>query len=489
VSGSLPLAIALLLPLVGAVLILAARHSPRLRDSFAIGTPALLSLTVLSLFPEVAAGGRPGLLTIQALPGLTIAFMAEPFGLLFAAVASFLWLVTAVFCLGYIPAKHVENPARFHSLFALSLAATMGVAFSANMLTLFAFYEVLTFATLPLVAYNGGEEGRRAARTYLALLFGASTSFLLVAMVWTWLIAGSLDFVTGGLLFERASPAIMGLLLILYVLGTAKAALMPLHRWLPAAMVAPTPVSALLHAVAVVKAGVFTLLKVALFIFGPEALADLASASWLRYLAAATLLIAGMVALTKDNLKARLAYSTISQLAYITLGALLATPSGALGAGLHMTTHAFAKITLFFCAGTIAAMTGRTEISQLNGIGRRMPLTMLAFTLAALGIVGLPPAGGLWSKVELVLGAFDAGEPWLAGAMLAGSLLTLAYLLPIALKAFFETPDESPAKIREAPPPCLAAIGVTTLVTVLLFFLIQPLYDFLDSGLPRLGMP
>jgi multicomponent Na+:H+ antiporter subunit D len=254
-------------------------------------------------------------------------------------------------------------------------------------------------------------------------------------------------------------------------------------------MVAPTPVSALLHAVAVVKAGVFTLLKVSLFIFGPEALADLAAASWLRYLAAATLLIAGVVALLKDNLKARLAYSTISQLAYITLGALLATPSGALGAGLHMTTHAFAKITLFFCAGAIAAMTGRTEISQMNGIGRRMPLTLLAFTLAVFGIIGLPPAGGLWSKLELVLGAFDAREPWLAGAMLAGSLLSLAYLLPIVLRAFYEAPDEITANKPEAPLPCLAAIGVTATATLLIFLFIQPLYDFLDSGLPRLGMP
>ena len=296
--------------------------------------------------------------------------------------------------------------------------------------------------------------------------------------MWTWSLAGTLDFTPGGILSGTAPAAALGLLLALYVFGVGKAAFMPFHRWLPAAMVAPTPVSALLHAVAVVKAGVFVILKVSVYLFGSELMISLAVSQWLQYAAAATILLASLVALRKDNLKARLAYSTISQLGYIVLGALLANASGIVGSAMHLVTHAFGKITLFFCAGAILVATHKTEVSQMHGLGRRMPITMTAFLIAALSVIGLPPGGGTWSKWYLAIGTLEAGQLTLLAVLLISSLLNIAYLMPIPLRAFFSAPpgSETSNGIREAPLPCLAAIIITTVGSLVLFFYPEPLY-------------
>ena len=279
----------------------------------------------------------------------------------------------------------------------------------------------------------------------------------------------------------RIAPGAAGLLLALYVFGIAKAATMPLHRWLPAAMVAPTPVSALLHAVAVVKAGVFSIAKVAIYLFGPDLLAETAGSRWLMYLAALGIVVAAIVAGRQDNLKARLAWSTVSQLSYVTLGAMMANAPATLGAGLHIAMHAAAKITLFFCAGAILVASGKTRVSELDGIGRRMPITMAAFTVASLGIVGLPPAGGVWSKWQLALGALEAGEGLLLAALLLGSMLSFGYLVPICVRAFYRAPaSPSERGIREAPWPCTAAIALGALLVLGLFGVPDLLYRFLE---------
>lgn len=253
---------------------------------------------------------------------------------------------------------------------------------------------------------------------------------------------------------------------------------MPFHRWLPAAMVAPTPVSALLHAVAVVKAGVFTILKVSVYLFGSGLMITLVVSQWLQYAAAATILLASLVAMRKDNLKARLAYSTISQLGYVVLGALLANASGIIGSAMHIATHAFGKITLFFCAGAILVATHKTEVSQMRGLGRRMPITMTAFLIASLSIIGLPPAGGTWSKWYLAMGTLEAGQLALLAVLMISSLLNIAYLLSIPLRAFFSAPsnENMSSGVREAPLPCLVAIAVTTVGCLVLFFYPEPLY-------------
>ena len=319
------------------------------------------------------------------------------------------------------------------------------------------------------------------------MLLGTSIGLMLLAIVWTWIEAGTLTFTPGGIFSERTSSWLSGVLLVLYVFGIGKAALMPLHRWLPAAMVAPAPVSALLHAVAVVKAGVFTVLKVAVYLFGVEHLAGLTSGRWLLWVAAASIVIASIVAMRQDDLKLRLAYSTVSQLSYIVLGGLLASSAGILGAGTHIAMHAFGKITLFFCAGGIYTATRITRVSDMQGLGRIMPVTMTAFLIGSLTVIGLPPMGGLWSKWFLVMAALDAGETALLAVILGGSLLSAGYLMPPVISAFFGAPRDAAAGgaagggLHEAPLPCLIAISLTAAGCVALFVFPDPLVDLVRA--------
>ncbi len=477
-SATTALQLAFWTPLAGALLIVVNGRRPALREALTIITATLLFASVASLAPAVFEGARPGLMMAEPLPGLPVQLALEPLGLLFALLASLLWIVTSVYSIGYMRARQETNLTRFYTCFALSLWAAMGMALAGNLLTLFVFYEVLTLSTYPLVTHSGSEQARRSGRLYLGLLLAPSIGFLLFALIWTWQLAGTLDFVAGGSLRGTASPALLGILFALYAFGISKAALMPLHRWLPAAMVAPTPVSALLHAVAVVKGGVFFLLKVTLYVFGIDLVAELQTTQWLLYVAAATILLASLVALRQDNLKARLAYSTISQLGYIVLGTFLATGSGIIGGTLHMVMHAFGKITLFFCAGAILVATQKTAVSQMHGLGRNMPFTMSAFLIGSISIIGLPPTGGVWSKWFLMLATLEAGQQALLAVLMASSLLSALYLLTIPLRGFFYPPsaDMAVAGIREAPPACLLAIGFTTLGCLGLFFYADTLY-------------
>jgi len=477
-NAMIALQLAFCTPLAGALLIALNGRRPAVREALTMITAILLFVSVACLAPAVFDGARPGLIMAEPLPGLSLQLTPEPLGSLFALLASLLWIVTSVYSIGYMHARQEKNLTRFYTCFALSLWAAMGMALAGNLLTLFVFYEVLTLSTYPLVTHSGSEQARRSGRLYLGLLLAPSFGFLLFALIWTWQLAGTLDFIEGGSLRGTASPALLGILFTLYAFGISKAALMPLHRWLPAAMVAPTPVSALLHAVAVVKGGVFFLLKVTLYVFGIDLVAELQATQWLLYVAAATILLASLVALSKDNLKARLAYSTISQLGYIVLGTFLATSSGIIGGTLHMTMHAFGKITLFFCAGAILVATQKTAVSQMHGLGRNMPFTMSAFLIGSLSIIGLPPAGGVWSKWFLMLGTLEAGQQALLAVLMASSLLSALYLLTIPLRGFFYPPsaDMAGVGIREAPAPCLLAIGLTALGCVGLFFYADALY-------------
>jgi multicomponent Na+:H+ antiporter subunit D len=475
VIGTLLLALILLLPLVTAAGVVYCGRDPNRRETVTVASGAVLFVLVAALALTVDWADAPRLVLAEPIDGLALALSPEPLGLMFALVAGFLWPVTSVYAIGYMRAHHEENQTRFYAAFAVSISAAMGIALAANMFTLFVFYEVLTVSTYPLVTHAGTDSARRAGRVYLGLLMGTSIVFLLLAMIWTWWLTGTLEFTPGGV-FGDESAFVLDLLLVLYVIGTAKAALMPFHRWLPAAMVAPTPVSALLHAVAVVKAGVFTILKVVVYLFGIDTVAELAAADWLAALAALTILLGSLVAMTKDNLKARLAYSTISQLSYIILGAMLGVAAGVVGGGMHMVMHAFGKITLFFCAGAILVAAHKTRVSELDGLGRTMPLTMLAFLVGALSIVGLPPFGGTWSKWWLVQGTLDTGLWMLTAVLLVSSLLNVAYLVSIPVRGFFLAPPTPADGLREAPLPSLIAIGITTAGCVVLFLCAEPLY-------------
>ncbi len=483
-SAEVLILVTLCLPLFGALGIIATRRYPNLREAVTLVTASLVAILVIILAYRFM-GGEPFSLTIaEPFPGITIAFEIEALGMLFALVAGLLWLITSIYAIGYMRGRNEKNQTRFYAVFAIAITCTLGVAFSANLFTLFLFYELLTLSTYPLVVHAGTPAAKKGGRIYLGILLGTSIGFFLLGILITWFIAGTVDFQEGGILAGKLDPAWAGLLFALFLFGIGKAAVMPLHRWLPAAMVAPTPVSALLHAVAVVKAGVFTLLKVTLYIFGSDFILSNEVTGVLIWAAAITILLSSMIAMSKDNLKARLAYSTISQLSYIALGAMLASQAAIIGAAMHIAMHAFAKITLFFAAGAIYVATHKTLVSELNGLGHVMPVTFIAFFIGTLSIIGLPPLGGMWSKWYLGLGAVETGQLMLLAVLMLSSLLNIAYLLPIPIRAFFSKPSngEHDTEIKEAPHLILLAMILTSLSCVILFFYPDPFYQLANQA-------
>ena len=471
IKSCIPL-LAFLVSLVAVVPIVLSSHRPNVRESWTILAGLIKFGLVLSMLPAVLAGNTFEFTLWKILPQLSIQFRVDAMGMLFALVASLLWIATSVYSIGYMRGLKEHAQTRFYAYFAVALSATIGVAFAANLLTLYLFYEMLSLSTYPLVAHHQDGTARTGGRTYLTYLLGTSVSFALPAMVYVfWKSGGNMDFTAGGFLAEKVSSTEATVLLLLLIFGFSKAALMPFHSWLPAAMVAPTPVSALLHAVAVVKVGVFCVLRVFSGVFGISFLKELGVGDVIVWVAVFTILTGSLIALSQDNLKRRLAFSTISQLAYIVLGAALLSSNGLMGSMLHIGMHAFGKITLFFCAGAILVATGKKAVSEMSGIGRRMPFTMSAFLLGALSIIGLPPMGGAWSKWYLFLGAWEAERFIIVIILIISSLLNIAYLLPIVVRAFFVPPPEgeSGGGIQEAPPACVGALVFTALGCFALF--------------------
>lgn len=475
-------ALALIIPAAAVVLIPLFSRWPNIREAVTLIAAGLLAADIIALLGRVLEGAKPATGSLEVVSGVPLALEVEPLGMLFALVASSLWVVNSLYSIGYMRGNNEPRQTPFFMCFAIALSSTMGIAFAKNLFTLFLFYELLTLSTYPLVAHKADDAARTGGRVYLLLLLGTSMVLLLPAIVWTWVLTGTTDFTAGGILAGKADGPTVGVLLGLYAFGIGKAALMPFHRWLPSAMVAPTPVSALLHAVAVVKAGVFTVMKVLVYIFGIEFLAVSGQNQWLIYVAGATILIASLVAMTKDNLKARLAYSTVSQLGYVVLGAALANGAAMIGGSMHIAMHAVGKITLFFCAGAIYTAAHKTEVSELAGLGRAMPFTFAAFLVGALSIIGLPPFGGLWGKWYLALGAFESDQLAMVAILMISSLLNIAYLLPIPLRAFFGKAPGNPGAsgLQEAPLTCLLAIGFTSLGCLILFFFPGFIFELLQ---------
>ena len=474
-SGQSTILAALAAPLAGALgILLAGRLSANLRETVTLVTAVILAVVVWSLIPELIAGGRPAVSVAEVVPGIEIAFRVEPLGMLFAALASGLWIINSIYSIGYMRGNNEANQTRFYFFFAISLSAAMGIAFAANLFTLFLFYEALTLSTYPLVSHKGDEKTIRSARVYLGILLTTSIGLFLPAIVWTYMAAGTGDFTPGGILEGNVEGPLVGLLLGLFVFGVGKAAVMPVHRWLPAAMVAPTPVSALLHAVAVVKAGVFTITKLIVYIFGVDYLFAQPSGQWLLYAAAFTIVAASAVALRQTNIKRLLAYSTVSQLSYVVMAADILKPLAEVGAAIHMVAHAFGKITLFFAAGAIYTAAKKTEIGQLAGIGRRMPWTMAAFTIGAFSMIGVPPTGGFVSKWYILAGAFEADNYVAIFTMIASTALNALYFLPIIYLAWFGREPEGAREHGEAPFPAVLALTATAALTVLFFFFNGP---------------
>ena len=461
---------ALAVPLVGALGISLCKRLPNVREALSLITAGLCFALVFSLLEDVLTGGRPAVTLLQVLPGLDIRLQLEPLGMLFALIASGLWILNTLYSIGYMRGNNEQKQTRFYVCFALAIAAALAVAFAGNLFTLFLFYEALTLITYPLVTHAGTGKAQRGGRVYLGVLMGTSVLFLLPALIYIWFVSDTTAFIPGGILPKHMGEGERLLLLMLCMFGLGKAALMPFHRWLPAAMVAPTPVSALLHAVAVVKAGVFAVVKVLVYIFGLDFLVGLSGP--LVLVAGFTIIAASVVALHADNLKRLLAYSTVSQLSYVVLAAAILAPLSVAGAVMHIATHALGKITLFFAAGAIYTASKKTEVSQLDGIGLRMPWTMGAFAVGSLSMIGLPPAAGFVSKWYVVSGAY-AADSWFALIVVAlSTLLNAAYLLPIVYRAYFRPLSDAgrASPHGEAPWTMVLATTATAFGVLLLFF-------------------
>lgn len=472
---------ALLAPLLGAGLVMATGRRPNLREAGSLAAAVTLFALTASLVPDVLAGRMLRCPVFELLPGLRVALRADAMSLLFAVAASFLWVLTVFYSAGYMRGLREHAQTRFNTCFALALFGAVGCAFADNLLTLYLFYEVVSVSTYPLVAHHQDAEGYEGGRKYLTYLTATAKGLVLPAMILIYVLTGSLDFadnLRAGILPADLPQGLVVGLFVACLLGFAKNGVMPLHHWLPGAMVAPTPVSALLHAVAVVKVGVFSTARVMLYVFGVERMHAANLGLPTAYFVSFTILAASVIALSQDNLKLRLAYSTVSQLSYILLGVALLTPAAIQGGLLHIANHAFAKITLFFCAGAIYVATHKKNISEMGGLGRAMPLTFGAFALASLSMIGAPPVGGFVSKWYLLHGALDAGAGLILVVLVTSTLLNAAYFAPVVYQAFFgranavaAAHDHAAEPLAESHPVMLAMVVplcVTAVISVLL---------------------
>ncbi len=482
----------ILIPLCCVVLIGLFNKRPNLRELSTLVSAFIMFFFVLYMLPTILAGKVIEYTVINVFSDVNIAFKVDSLGIFFAVTASFLWIVTSFYSIGYVRSANEKSQTRYFMCFAAAMFATIGVALSGNMFTTYVFYEIITLCTFGLVAHKETFEARRGARIYFVYLLGTSIGFQLSAIFLTYHATGTLDFSNEGIFNQARAGGLSDTFIIitfgLFIAGIAKAGAMPFHSWLPNAMVAPTPVSALLHAVAVVKSGVFVVLKVVLHIFGINVLAQIGLGTALMYFACVTIITASIIALRQDNLKARLAYSTVSQLSYIIFGVALLSTAGITASVMHLVIHAFGKITLFFCAGAIYIAAHKTNISQLDGIGRKMPLTMAAYTLGAFSMIGVPPFGGFITKWYLINGAVEAKHIPIIAVLVASTILNACYFLPIVYKAFFKNlPEDETPEVHEAPSLMVCPLVLTSLGTIALFFFPSTFLQLAGAVVKSLG--
>lgn len=486
--------LAVLITLMLIPVLISCSDRPNVREFWIFVAGSVKLFLILSMLPLIINGKLVHYTLCEPISGVAIAFRVDGVGMLFALVAATLYIVTSVYSIGYMRGLNEHAQTRFVSYFALAISATIGAAFSANLLTLYIFYEILSLSTYPLVTHHQDETSKISGRRYLGFILGTSIGLVLPAMIYCYHLTGTLDFSTAGIFSNQLSKPAALVLLLMFVFGFAKAGIMPFHSWLPAAMVAPTPVSALLHAVAVVKVGVFSIIRVITGIFGVELMNQLHLGVVVMSIASVTILVGSLIAISQDELKRRLAFSTISQLSYIIFGIALLSPQGLLGGVIHIAMHAFGKITLFFCAGAIYVATKKKYISEMSGLGRKMPFTFVAFFIGSLGVIGLPPSGGFYSKWNLILGTIEAQQTIFMWVLLFSSFLNACYFLPIVYKGFFgpntliqgdgiESEKLSQEKIKEVNLCCLIPLLVTAAISIGLFFYPGLFIELIRKGL------
>jgi len=467
--------LAILASLSGAILILLSRRSPNVRESWHFVAAAVKFVIIATMIPAILAGQRLEYTLFKILPGLNVTFRVDAFGMIFAIVASFLWILAVFYSAGYMRGLNEHAQTRYNACYALALFGAVGGAFAGNFFTLYLFYEIVSICTYPLVAHHQDAESYEGAKKYIVYLTTTAKGFLLPALVLTYVVAGTLEFpdnIRTGIFPADANPVVVTILFALCLFGFAKSGIMPLHNWLPSAMCAPTPVSALLHAVAVVKIGVFSTTRVMLYVFGTDTMTRLNLGIPTAYFVSFTIVMASVIALSKDNLKARLAYSTVSQLSYIILGVAMLSIPGIEGGIVHIANHAFSKITLFFCAGAVYVATHKKQISEMGGLGRAMPFTFGAFAIASLSMIGAPPVAGFVTKWYLLAGSMDANQIGIMLVLLSSTLLNVGYFAPVTIQAFFGKPPagESYTGIKEAPLAMVVPLFITAIISVVIGF-------------------
>ena len=412
---------------------------------------------------------------------IDIYFKIDKIGVLFAMLASSLWIFTTFYSMEYM--RHEGKEKRFFVFFTTTLGITLGIAFSGNLFTLYIFYELLTLATFPLVIHAGSKEALESGKKYLIYSFGGAT-LVLLGMILLFNLTSNLDFTAHGILSNASlydGKLLLSIFIVMFLGFGVKAAIVPFHSWLPSAMVAPTPVSALLHAVAVVKSGVFALIRISYYVFNADIIKDINGNLYISVLVGITILLGSLLALHQENLKKRLAYSTVSQLGYILLGIVLLNEKALIGGLLHLINHALIKITLFFCAGAIYYNTNKKNISEIKGIGKQMPVTMWCFGIASISLVGIPPTNGFVSKWYLALGGLTANKLLSAVILLLSAFLTAAYLLPIVVTAFFQSNKDTSTERKEAPLKMLVPIVALTGIVVFLGLFPNIVLNFIEG--------
>ena len=467
------LLLALLIPLIGTLGVMIKGDKENVRECISCVSSILLLLVVGSMVPAVWHGKTLIFHMFSILPGVSVTLRADSMSMIFALVASSLWTIAVFYSMGYMRGLNEHAQTRFNACFALAIFGAIGVAFSDNLFTMYLFYEIVSVCTYPLVAHHQDDEGYNGGRKYLVYLTATAKAFLLPAMILIYVLTGSLDFATNistGIFPQGVNSFLVTMLYIFCIYGFAKNGIMPFHHWLPGAMVAPTPVSALLHAVAVVKVGVFCTTRVMLFVFGTDTMNALNLGIPTAYFVGFTVITASIIALSKDNLKARLAYSTVSQLSYIIMGVALLTEPGIQGGLIHIVNHGFSKITLFFCAGAIYVVTHKKNISEMEGLGKTMPWTFGAFAIASLSMIGAPPVAGFVTKWNLLVGSVQAHQLGILLILIASTMLNAAYFAPITYKAFFgKRPIDEPfTGIKEAPLAMLIPIVIACAISVII---------------------
>jgi multicomponent Na+:H+ antiporter subunit D len=467
------LLLALLIPLIGTLGVMIKGDKENIREGISSISSILLLLVVGSMVPAVWHGKTLMFHMFTILPGVSVTLRADSMSMIFALVASSLWTIAVFYSMGYMRGLKEHAQTRFNACFALAIFGAIGVAFSDNLFTMYLFYEIVSVCTYPLVAHHQDDEGYKGGRKYLVYLTATAKMFLLPAMILIYVLTGTLDFapnISAGIFPQGVNSTLVVMLYIFCIFGFAKNGIMPFHHWLPGAMVAPTPVSALLHAVAVVKVGVFCTTRVMLFVFGTDTMNVLNLGIPTAYFVGFTVIAASIIALSKDNLKARLAYSTVSQLSYIIMGVALLTVPGIQGGLIHIVNHGFSKITLFFCAGAIYVATHKKNISEMGGLGKSMPFTFGAFAIASLSMIGAPPVAGFITKWNLLVGSVQAHQMGILLILIASTMLNAAYFAPISYKAFFgkRPADEPYTGIKEAPLAMLIPILIACFISVVI---------------------